>query len=110
LVLPINFDATSIRLIRYSMPTKLPSYIASGTPILVYGPAGTAQVEDARQHGWGLVVDHRGLEGVRSALLRLRDDTALSQALTTRGRALALERHNAEIVRPRFQRRLADAL
>ena len=44
LVLPVNFDNDSVRLVRYSMPTKLPAYMASGTATLVYGPAGVAQV------------------------------------------------------------------
>ena len=38
LVLPINYDAETVDYIRYSMPTKVPAYLASGTPILVYGP------------------------------------------------------------------------
>jgi glycosyltransferase involved in cell wall biosynthesis len=109
LVLPVNFDPTSIRLIRYSMPTKLPAYLASGTPVLVYGPAGVAQVDDAARHGWGLVVDHQGMTGVADALLKLSQDPTLAKALTDRARALVEERHDAHTVRARFQKRLAAA-
>ena len=59
LVLPINFDAETVAFIRYSMPTKVPAYMASGTPILVYGPRGTAQVDYAARDGWGHVVCNR---------------------------------------------------
>src|SRR5262249_18551610 len=38
LVLPFNTDAWSAKYLRLSMPTKAPAYMASGTPILVYGP------------------------------------------------------------------------
>src|SRR5260221_9876412 len=48
LLLPVNFDDHSMRYIRLSMPTKVPSYLVSGTPVLVYGPAEAAQVDYAR--------------------------------------------------------------
>src|SRR5262249_6462505 len=51
LLLPANFDEASVRYIRLSMPTKLPAYLASGTPILVHGPAPLAQVDYARREG-----------------------------------------------------------
>ena len=109
LVLPVNFDADSVRLIRYSMPTKLSAYLASGTPVLVYGPAGVAQVEDARRHGWGHVVDRPGAGPVAAALTALADDAALRAGLAGRARALAAARHDAAAVRSAFQARLAAA-
>lgn len=109
LVLPVNFDAESMRLVRYSMPTKLPAYLASGTPVLVYGPPGLAQVEDARRHGWGHVVDRRGVDEVSAALARLAGDADLRKTLATRARELAIERHDAAKVRRAFQSRLAAA-
>jgi len=59
LLLPVNFDADSVRMIRYSMPTKVPAYLLSGTPTLVYGPAGVAQVDYALGRRWGHVVPRR---------------------------------------------------
>ncbi|MQA67428.1 MAG: hypothetical protein GEU76_16255 [Alphaproteobacteria bacterium] len=109
LVLPVNFDADSVRLVRYSMPTKLPAYLASGTPVLVYGPPGLAQVEDARRHGWGHVVDRRGVDEVSAALAKLSGDPDLRRTLAARARTLAVERHDAAKVRRAFQSRLAAA-
>jgi hypothetical protein len=56
LVLPVSFDEHTIQYIRYSMPTKVPAYLAVGTPILVYGPAEVAQVSYAKKAGWGMPV------------------------------------------------------
>ena len=109
LVLPVNFDNDSVRLVRYSMPTKLPAYMASGTATLVYGPPGIAQVKYARQHGWGYVVDRQGVEGVTAALTRLADDNALRAKLATRAQALATSRHDAGAVRSAFQAQLMSA-
>jgi glycosyltransferase involved in cell wall biosynthesis len=109
LVMPVNFDADSVRLIRYSMPTKLPAYLASGTPILVYGPAGVAQVEDARRNGWGMVVDQPGPATVAAALKELTGTTARGAEFVARARQLVETRHDLRVVRQRFQKRLIAA-
>lgn len=109
LVLPVNFDADSVRLVRYSMPTKLPAYMASGTATLLYGPPGTAQIEYARRHGWGYVLDREGIDGVAQALITLADDEALRKGLAARAEALAINRHDATAVRIAFQARLISA-
>lgn len=109
LIMPANFDSESVRLIRYSMPTKLPAYLASGTPILVYGPPGLAQIEDARRNGWGLVVDQREPDMLSRSLCRLAVETDLRNDLTARAHALAAARHDARVVRRDFQARLIAA-
>ncbi len=38
LIIPYNFDPGAIRLFQLSWPTKLPEYMMSGTPILLYAP------------------------------------------------------------------------
>jgi hypothetical protein len=109
LVLPVNFDDESMRLIRYSMPTKLPAYLACGTPVLAYGPSGIAQIDDAESQGWGLVVNARGEDTLAAALTRLTEDAALRRALSQRARALAEARHDVRTVRGGFQAALATA-
>jgi glycosyltransferase involved in cell wall biosynthesis len=109
LVLPINFDAGTVEFIRYSMPTKVPAYMASGTPILVYGPAGVAQVDYAAGEGWGLVVDKRNPDALDEALRRVLTDAGLREGLHRRAQALAAEHHDAARVRTRFQDALTSA-
>lgn len=103
LLMPSNFDAESVRFIRYSMPTRVPAYLVTGTPILVYGSADTAQVDYARAAGWGLVVDRRGVSGVEQALRRLTEDLDLRRNLTAAAMRTAADRHDAQVVRGRFQ-------
>jgi glycosyltransferase involved in cell wall biosynthesis len=109
LLLPVNFDAHSRRYIRLSMPTKVPSYLVSGTPILVYGPAGVAQVDYARKSGWGLVVDRQNRTALVTAIKTLAHDTGLRQRLSTTARRIAAERHDSAVVRTAFQSALAAA-
>ena len=56
LLLPSNFDKMSLKYIGFSMPTKVPAYLVSGTPILVIGRQEAAQIQYAKQKKWGLVV------------------------------------------------------
>lgn len=107
LLLPVNFDPASIAYIRYSMPTKVPAYLASGTPILAYGPAQTAQIAYARREGWALVVERRDPRLLDQAIVALATDNGLRRRLSERARAVA-SRHDVRHVRGQFQGLLAQ--
>lgn len=61
LYLPYDFSKESIRFIKYSMPTKAPEYMMSGTPVIVFGPGETSLVQDAEQNGWAKVVTENNI-------------------------------------------------
>ena len=103
LVLPVNYDGDSIRLIRYSSPTKLPAYLASGTPILVYGPLSVAQVAYAQTEGWGLVVGERNPDTLSRSIERLLDDAPLRKRVAARAQEVARRNHDLAVVRQRFR-------
>ena len=109
LLLPVNFDAHTIKYIRYSMPTKVPAYLAVGTPILAYGPAEVAQVSYAKKAGWGMPVTVRDMGTLKDALKRLATDMQLRQDFSGRARQMAAMHHDARVVREQFQAALADA-
>ncbi len=109
LLLPVNFDAASVAYIRYSMPTKVPAYLAAGTPILAYGPAETAQIDYAAREGWGLVVDRRDPRQLDQAIVALQSDNGLRERLSSRARAIA-SRHDVRHVRGMFQTLLSQAI
>lgn len=109
LVLPFNFDARSARYIGLSMPTKVPAYMVSGTPVLVYGPADIATTRYAAREGWAHVVATPGVTSLREALRRLIENQAARERLGRRAHALAREHHDAGRVRPAFQAALAAA-
>lgn len=109
LLLPVNFDTESIRFIRYSMPTKVPAYLVSGTPILVYGPPEVAQVAYAIDREWGHVVSRRGLSPLRIGIQQLLEDSELRTHLSSAARRVAGAEHDASAVRTNFQKILRDA-
>jgi len=102
LLLPVNFDHDSVEFIRYSMPTKVPAYLNSGTPILAYGAPQTAQMRYADDGGWALTVTERSQEKLAAAVKRIMGDQALRKALSDAARATACN-HDARRVRLAFQ-------
>lgn len=108
LLLPVNFDRASVEFIRYSMPTKVPAYLNSGTPVLVYGSNETAQVRYAADNGWGLVVAEPSLAKLKTGLKQIAQDGALRQRLSAAARS-AVRNHDARVVRGAFQKLLCQS-
>jgi hypothetical protein len=102
LLLPVNFDSASVDFIRYSMPTKVPAYLNSGTPILAYGSNETAQIRYATDRGWALVVSDRSMDTLKASLKRIVVDMSSRNELSRAARRTAAD-HDAVTVRARFQ-------
>lgn len=109
LLLPVNFDDYTIEYIRFSMPTKVPAYLATGTPILAYGPAEVAQISYAATVGWGMTVTRRDTDLLRQAVRQLASDMQLRRQLSARARDTAAERHDSRVVASAFQAALVSA-
>jgi glycosyltransferase involved in cell wall biosynthesis len=103
LLIPANFDQKSIDFIRYSMPTRVPAYLASGTPILVYGPSDVAQVQYAEKAGWGMVVNKRDAQTLVKALDQLCKNENPRHGLVQTARKLVHLHHDATLVRQNFR-------
>ncbi len=87
------FDAESIDLVKHSISTKIADSLASGIPLLAYGPASIASITHLEQYGAALTVtDKAALErGLRDILF----DPAGNRARTLRALALAHRHHDA---------------
>ena len=109
LLIPVNFDPASVRFIRYSMPAKLPAYMVSGTPILVYGPEDAAQVQYAMSEKWGHVVHKRDPALLAAGLRAILEDAGLRRNLAAAARVALARNHDAALVRPAFQSVLKEA-
>lgn len=109
LLLPVNFAPSAIRMVRYSMPTKVPEYLVSGVPVLLYGPDGIAQIDYATNAGWGYVVARRDEAALDKGIRRIVEDRALRQDLVARARSVAASRHDSAKVRNAFVSALRSA-
>ena len=108
LVLPQDFEGDGLRFTHLSMPTKVPEYMASGAPMLVYAPRGSAVAEYARASQFGLLVDCADFGSLESALERLMDEPQLRESLAKKAMKVS-EEHDAVVVRERFRLAIQEA-
>lgn len=109
LLIPVNFDSESLRYIRYSMPAKIPIYLVSGTPILVYGPPEAASVQYAAKDSWAVVVNRPDMAVLKNALRALFESTDLREKWGRAAVATAKKNHDGSRIRTAFRTELARA-
>ncbi len=103
LVLPLDFDAKSIKFARLSMPTKASEFMVSGTPILVFAPIQTALAKYAAKHNWAYLVTDTDNEILLNALKELYSNEALRATFGNTAKVLAMQTEDAELIRQKFK-------
>jgi glycosyltransferase involved in cell wall biosynthesis len=106
LILPEDFDSASIEFLKYSIQTKVPEYMISGTPILVYADKRTALAKYAIRDGWAYVVTNNDGILLMQALEKLYSNQSLRKELAERAREIAIQNEDAMIVRENFRKNL----
>lgn len=86
LVLGYNFCRSTLNYIGYSMPNKLPEYMASGAAVLAYGPRETAVMELLIANDLAVCVNNPDRDALRDAIRGLAVDTNARDTLATRAR------------------------
>ena len=110
LLLPYDFTPESIKFIRYSMPTKVPEYMMTGTPIIIFAPKITAIVKYAKENAWAKVITENNIEDIVIALKQMIEDKELRQFLSTNAKTLAEKNHNSVDVKNRFKTIICSAI
>ena len=108
LLLPFNFDPGSVRFIRYSWPSKIPEYLFSGVPILIYGPSVAAFVQSAQTKGWALAVDRQDATALEHAIEQLASDKGLRREIAAVAGDLGRHEHDIRRIRSDFQHALRE--
>ncbi|MBX7268046.1 glycosyl transferase family 1 [Micromonospora sp. Llam7] len=105
-----SFDEEVRRYTRYSVSTKIPQYLATGRPILGYGPTEVASMNHIREADAGVVVGKNNARALVDALTDLCRDAALRWRLAHNGLAFARREHTRENVAARFAATLRSAV
>lgn len=103
LYLPYDFTKESIRFIKFSMPTKAPEYMISGTPVIVFGPGETALVQDAQRNNWGKVVTENNIEALADAISDLIVNSESGKIIAANAVRIAEENYNSVKIRNQFK-------
>lgn len=110
LVLPYDFSAKSLSFIKYSMPTKAPEYMASGTPILIFAPKNTALVQYAKDYEWATVVTENKIDELVDIITGLLKHKSRREKIAFRAKNLAEQRHDSKMVASDFQNAILSEL
>jgi glycosyltransferase involved in cell wall biosynthesis len=103
LILPYDFTDKSINFIGFSMPTKAPEYLASGSPVIVFAPEVTALVQYARKHRCAKVVTENDVEVLKNAIKELVLDKDLRESYSKRAIETVEKNHDATAVKEHFR-------
>ena len=103
LILPYDFSPESQSYIKYSMPTKAPEYMASGTPILIFAPEDTALVKYAQKYNWAAVVTENNVAVLSEKLKTLILDRTLRKQIANAAKNIAETRHDSDLVAREFE-------
>lgn len=95
LILPYDFSLKSIKYVQYSMPTKAPEYMISGTPIIIFAPEVTAIVKYAKEYNWAKIVTVNNINDLSKAIMQLIQDKEERQKISQFAKITAEERHNS---------------
>lgn len=102
LLLPNDFDPSSISFLQYSMPTKASEYMATGTPILLYAPIETALAQHALRNKWAYVVTEHNKNRLSRAIKELYSNESLRQHLGSLAKQYALTHFDDAVVNQQF--------
>jgi glycosyltransferase involved in cell wall biosynthesis len=96
--------------LRYSMPTKLPAYMLSGTPVVVLAPSDYAVTQFLLRRECALVnTAEPSVESVAQWLAQLYRNQVGQREMALRAREVALKELVASVVRPAFHKLLREA-
>jgi hypothetical protein len=95
---------------RLSVSTKIPQYMASGRPILAFGPGSLSSLRYIERMGAGLVVDvENDIPILKKTAGQLASSSNQRKSLGGNGFQVAKQSHNEFVVRDRFRDVLAKA-
>jgi glycosyltransferase involved in cell wall biosynthesis len=106
-ILPSTFNKHQHTNYKYSFPTKLPELLASGRPILSYGPEDTAVNHLLRDINGGILVNDRSVEILSNNLVKIVRNyhCIIEQSMSLK--TIVKERFSANSVRRKLKKILS---
>jgi glycosyltransferase involved in cell wall biosynthesis len=108
LLLPCDFNRNGIEYLKYSMPTKAPEYMISGTPVLVFAPEETAVSKFFLKHECGICVCRPDKSELAKAINKLVFDVELRKKISTNSVDYAIRNFDADKIRTDFKKLLNE--
>ncbi len=110
LLLPYDFSQNSLKFIKYSMPTKAPEYMASGTPIILFAPEATAIAKYAKKHNCAKVITANNLNEIAAELKELIVNKELREQIAQNAIKVAHKNHDSIDVTNHFRKTIISLI
>lgn len=107
LVVAYNFDSHSITYTSLSLSNKMPECLASGVPLIAYGPIDIATIRYLKEAGCAQVVVKRDQESLNAAILALVEDKSFCRRLGEQARAHVVGNCSKQLVQQKFKKYLS---
>ncbi len=101
-----DFAPESVDAVRHSVSTKIADSLASGVPLVAFGPAGIASMEHLRRNGCALLSD--APDKLRATLLTAFTDAQIRQHIVQNALETAKKFHSSAAVSTRLLEILED--
>ena len=106
LFLPFSFLPGARHTVETAFPSKTADYLASGRPILVFGPTYSSLAAYAQREGFAEVVSEPNLDALACAIHRITSHAGRAEALTARALQVFLQYHDISQQRTQFNEML----
>ena len=103
LVLPIDFDEANISFIKYSIPTKVPEYMATGTPIILLAPKNTAIHKFFDNSDMALIISEKNINLIKEKIEFFLNSPNLRKSYANTAKQYSFEHFNCIKVRSKFR-------
>jgi hypothetical protein len=110
LLYPVDFDKNSIEFIRLSFPTKLPSYLISGVPVLCYGPREVFSIRLMEEQKLSFMCTEQNDQVLKSVIIKSLNDKDERLALAKSAYSYAIDNFEITKVRAAFHETIAGCL
>ncbi|WP_192349534.1 group 1 glycosyl transferase [Algoriphagus sp. Y33] len=102
LLLPCDFSDKALKFLKYSMPTKAPEYMITGTPIIILAPEETAIFQYGKEFNWAFTINNDDTKFIASRLSEIVSNRISQIEVSQNAMSFAKQRHSQEVVTKQF--------
>lgn len=109
LLIAYNFDSATEQYVSLSMANKMPECLASGVPVIAFGPSTIATIALLEKYGLAHVINQNDASRLGKALTSLASDSPITRTIALRARSFAGRFLSADAVVATFNQTLIAA-
>jgi len=110
LLLPLEFSKRSIKITKYSMPTKAPEYMISGVPILIFASKEVEIVRHANKYQWAIIISSNDQTSIIYGLKDALFNQSLRRMVSHNAIEYSKNHYDAKQVRYNFKNILLSSI